>query len=234
MPSRGQVTDLLGGDAGDGERAGAESRRASRTRRRAASSGRGPPSRPRRAGCDRLVRDQPPSPMTTSWSAVSCISLIRWLETKTVRPSAARPRSRLPDPAHAVRVEAVDRLVEHQHLRVAQQRAGDAEPLAHAERVGAGAAPGGPGQPDAFEHLVDPAARGCRCCAPWPRRWSRPLRPGWTAWRRAARRPSRSGWPQLRVRAPADQRRSPRRRGPGRGSSAWWWTCRRRSGRGTR
>ena len=32
-----------------------------------------------------------PRPMTTSWSAVSAISLIRWLETKTVRPSAARP-----------------------------------------------------------------------------------------------------------------------------------------------
>ena len=30
-----------------------------------------------------------PRPMTTRWSAVSAISDIRWLETKTVRPSAA-------------------------------------------------------------------------------------------------------------------------------------------------
>ncbi len=30
-----------------------------------------------------------PRPMTIRWSAVSAISLIRWLETKTVRPSAA-------------------------------------------------------------------------------------------------------------------------------------------------
>ena len=30
-----------------------------------------------------------PRPITIRWSAVSAISLIRWLETKTVRPSAA-------------------------------------------------------------------------------------------------------------------------------------------------
>src|SRR5580658_4657031 len=33
-----------------------------------------------------------PRPITTSRSAVSDISLIRWLDTSTVRPSAARPR----------------------------------------------------------------------------------------------------------------------------------------------
>ena len=33
-----------------------------------------------------------PRPATTRWSAVSCSSLIRWLETRTARPSAARPR----------------------------------------------------------------------------------------------------------------------------------------------
>ena len=31
-----------------------------------------------------------PRPMMIRWSAVSAISLIRWLETNTVRPSAAR------------------------------------------------------------------------------------------------------------------------------------------------
>ncbi len=36
-----------------------------------------------------------PRPMTIKWSAVCAISLIRWLETKTVRPSAASRRIRL-------------------------------------------------------------------------------------------------------------------------------------------
>ena len=33
-----------------------------------------------------------PRPITMRWSAVSAISLIRWLETSTVRPCAARSR----------------------------------------------------------------------------------------------------------------------------------------------
>ena len=36
-----------------------------------------------------------PRPMTTRWSAVSAISDMRWLDTKTVRPSAASCRARL-------------------------------------------------------------------------------------------------------------------------------------------
>src|SRR6185503_18467383 len=36
-----------------------------------------------------------PRPITTRWSAVSAISDIRWLETKTVRPSAASCRARV-------------------------------------------------------------------------------------------------------------------------------------------
>src|SRR5581483_4111256 len=36
-----------------------------------------------------------PRPTMRRWSAVSAISLMRWLETRTVRPSLARPRSRL-------------------------------------------------------------------------------------------------------------------------------------------
>ena len=45
-------------------------------------------------------------------------------------------------PHDALRVHAVERLVEHQHRRVAEQRGGDAEPLPHAERVPARLAPG--------------------------------------------------------------------------------------------
>ena len=37
------------------------------------------------------------------------------------------------DPADAFGVEAVDRLVEEQHAGIAQEGAGDAEPLSHAE-----------------------------------------------------------------------------------------------------
>ena len=79
-----------------------------------------------------------PRPMTTSRSAVSDISLIRWLETNTVRPSAARPRSRCRTQRMPFGVEPVDRLVEQQHPGVAEQRAGDAEALAHPERELAG------------------------------------------------------------------------------------------------
>ena len=60
-------------------------------------------------------------------------------------------------PADAVGVEAVGRLVEQQDLRVAEQRAGEGEALAHAEREAAGALVGRRLEPDLGEHLVDPA-----------------------------------------------------------------------------
>ena len=62
-------------------------------------------------------------------------------------------------PEDALGVEAVGGLVEDQHLRVAEQRVGDAEPLAHAERVVADALLGGRlRETDALEQLVDPRA----------------------------------------------------------------------------
>jgi len=62
-------------------------------------------------------------------------------------------------PADAGRVQTVGRLVEDQHPRVAEQRGGDAEALAHAERIVAHAALGlGRGQADQLEHLVDALA----------------------------------------------------------------------------
>ena len=98
-----------------------------------------------------------PRPMTSRWSAVYSISDIRWLETRTVRPSAARDLHQVPDPQDALGVEPVDRLVEHQDLRVAEQGRGDAEPLPHAEREPLGALGGDVGQPHDAEHLVHPA-----------------------------------------------------------------------------
>jgi hypothetical protein len=100
-----------------------------------------------------------PRPTTTRWSAVSCSSLIRWLETSTARPWAASDRRKPAHPDDALGVHAVERLVQHQHRRVAEQRGGDAEPLPHAEGVAARLAPdrGLPGRP--ARHLIDPAGR---------------------------------------------------------------------------
>jgi len=39
----------------------------------------------------------------------------------------------VPDPADPLRVQAVDRLVEDEDGRVAEQRGGDAQPLGHAQ-----------------------------------------------------------------------------------------------------
>ena len=55
----------------------------------------------------------------------------------------------------AGRVEPVDRLVEDQQLGVAEQAAGDAEALAHAERVGADLVVGAAAEADALERGVD-------------------------------------------------------------------------------
>ena len=56
-----------------------------------------------------------------------------------------------------VQVQAVDRLVEHERRWVAQQRGGDAEPLAHAEREAAHPPARDAGQPDPVEAVLHPA-----------------------------------------------------------------------------
>ena len=56
-------------------------------------------------------------------------------------------------------IEAVDGLVEHDRLRVAEQRRRDAEALAHAERELAGALLRDVVQADDVDQLVDAAAR---------------------------------------------------------------------------
>ena len=60
----------------------------------------------------------------------------------------------------AGRVEAVDRLVEDEQLGVAQQAAGDAEALAHAERVRADLVVAAAAEADAVERAVDPPVGG--------------------------------------------------------------------------
>ena len=65
----------------------------------------------------------------------------------------------LAEPADALRVEAVGRLVEDQHLRVAEQRGGDRQPLAHAHRVALHAPVRRVLQLHEVEQLVDAALR---------------------------------------------------------------------------
>ncbi len=62
-------------------------------------------------------------------------------------------------PGDPLRVQPVGRLVQDQDRRVAEQRAGQAEPLPHAAGVGADAARAGIGQADQLEHLVGPPVR---------------------------------------------------------------------------
>ena len=94
-------------------------------------------------------------------------------------------------------VEAVDRLVEEQDSGIAEQRAGDAEPLAHAERELPGPLVGHGGEPDEVEHLVDRPA-GMSLVWARQRRWLRALRPGWNALASSSaptsRRGQRSSW----------------------------------------
>ena len=107
-----------------------------------------------------------PRPRTTRWSAVSSISLIRWLETSTVRPSSASAAQQFAHPADALGVQSVDRLVEQQDVGVAEQRGRDAEPLVHAQREAAHPLVGDGLQADQLDHLVHPRARAARCSAP--------------------------------------------------------------------
>jgi hypothetical protein len=77
-------------------------------------------------------------------------------------PLAGECAQEVAQPADALRVQAVGRLVEHEHPRVAQQGGRQAEPLAHAERVAAGAAIGRVAQRDQLEQLVRPRVRHAR------------------------------------------------------------------------
>ena len=61
-------------------------------------------------------------------------------------------------PQDAFGVEAIDGLVEKQHAGVAQQGAGDAETLGHAEGEGPRLPPGHVAEAYEIEHLVDPLA----------------------------------------------------------------------------
>ncbi len=173
-----------------------------------------------------------PRPITSTWSAVSSISCMRWLETITVRPSAAKRCS-------SVRIQRMPSgsrpFIGSSNSSVAgSPSSAEAmpEPLRHAEREAADAAAGDVGEPDLVEHLLDAAAR-------------QPARVGQPAQVVAggALAVDRAGVEQRadlvhrrrRGRGSASRRRgrSPTSGGRGRGSCASWSTCPRRSARGS-
>ena len=148
---------------GDRDRPGERSRAA-----RAAGSVLRTRTSPRRGPGDELVQPvsaiSRPRPMTIRCWAVSAISLIRCEETNTVRPSAASPWSsdrihRMPSGSRPF--TGSSRITVR---RVAEQRGGDAEPLAHAEREAAGPPAGHLAQPDRVDHLVHPGAADPAVC----------------------------------------------------------------------
>ena len=65
-------------------------------------------------------------------STVWATSESTWLDTSTVRPSAALRPQEVAQPPDALGVQAVGGLVEDEDLGVAEQRRGEREPLAHA------------------------------------------------------------------------------------------------------
>ena len=164
---------------------------------------------------------------------MSSISLIRWLETSTVRPSSASAAQQLAHPADALGVQAVDRLVEQQDVGVAEQGGGDAEPLPHAEREAAHPVVGDGLQADQLDHLVHP-----RAGQPVALRERQQMPVGGPAGMPGARVDQRADpahrLGQLAV-GPAEHRRRPGgRAGPGRGRSASSSSCPSRWGRGSR
>ena len=179
------------------------------------------PDRRRRSG---------PAPITSSRSTVCSTSLEQVAGQQHRAAARGVPAQQVAHPADALGVQPVGRLVEHQHRRVGQQRAGDPEPLPHAERVAADPAPAGVGEPDQLEHLVHPRRPGRRWSSASSRRCVRPVRPGCTADGVEQRADDGARVGQLRVRPAVDQRRARRGRRPGRSSSASSSSCRRRSG----
>ena len=101
-----------------------------------------------------------PRPIMTRSSATICTSCSRWLEQQHGAAAVGEAAQQPAHPVDALRVEAVGRLVEDQHLRLAQQGGRDAEALAHAEGVVAHAAAGLlVGEADEGEHLLDAGLR---------------------------------------------------------------------------
>ena len=206
-------------------------------RRRATRSAAGrsaPAGRPRGPG--RRACRWPSSPARVQ---ISSTSASRWLDRKTVVPSWTSSTKRVLQLVDALRVEPVGGLVEDEQAGPAQEGGGQAQPLAHAHRVGLDRAAADVGEAHPLEGPPRCAGVGCpaRRCVRRRRtgggsggrrgggrsRAPRPARP-----RRASaslRDGARAG------RAPRPSRWSGR---PGRAACGWSCSCRRRSDRGSR
>ena len=110
---------------------------------------------------EQCARTRPAAMITTS-STVCATSDSRWLEIRTLLPSADVVAQERPQPADALRVESVGGLVEDEQAGPAEQRAGEAEALAHAEREAADAAVGRAREADAAAAPRRSAPRRCR------------------------------------------------------------------------
>ena len=121
-----------------------------------------------------------PRPITTTWSAVRAISPIRWLETSTVRPSAASDRSR----SRTQRIPSGSRPLTGSSSSSTSGSPSSAAAMPSrwpmpsenlpARRPAASASPTSPSTSSTRE-------RGMPLLAASARRWARPLRPGWNA-----------------------------------------------------
>ena len=249
--ARPMQRDLLLG--GDRRRPARASRRARAARRRRARRGaRAARARARAArGPARAPRSPAPSSPPSTCSSVPCprssplamtttsstdcaTSASRWLETSTARPFGRLLAQQPAHPADAGRVEAVRRLVEDQHLRVAEQRGGDRQPLAHAHRVALHAAVGGVGR---GRRRRAPRRRGPAGCSPVGGQHAQVVARGAAGVERGVLEHGadlRARAVELLV-APTVERRGARRSaGRGRAARAASCSCRRRSGRGSR
>ena len=105
-------------------------------------------------------------------------------------------------PADAVRVEAVRRLVEDEDARVAEQRGGQAEPLPHAHRVAAHLALGRRRAARPCSSTSSARCSGSPATAHMIRRWLRAVRAGWKLDDSSAAPTYRDGVPRCRYGTP--------------------------------
>ena len=98
--------------------------------------------------------------MTTRSVAVTAISDRRWLETSTDLPSLARRFINCRIHTIPSGSKPFDGLIEEQDAGIAEQRAGDPEPLRHAQRERSSVSICDLGQTHLIQDGVDPPDRG--------------------------------------------------------------------------
>ena len=172
--------------------------------------------------------------MSTS-STVCSTSASTWLETSTVVPSAARSRRKVRSQRMPSGSRPLAGSSSSSTSRVAEQRAGQGQALPHAGGVALHGALRRVAELDQLEARRRRARSGMPAAARQRRagRCGRSGRGG-SRTRRAARRPASPGARSVAVAAAEDAHGARTWGARGRRSSAGWWSCRRRWGRGSR